>query len=95
MAHTSMEIDLTMQLWKEGDMYVSYSPELDISSCGRTSQEAKKNLREAVEAFLEESDHMGTLQELLEESGFIKDETGWKRPQIITTEKVRFAFSSR
>lgn len=62
-------------------MYASYSPELDISSCGRTSQEAKKNLREAVEAFLEETERMRTLQEILEEAGFIKEETEWKRPQ--------------
>lgn len=92
MTHTSIEIDLTMQIWKEGNMYVSYSPELDISSCGETPEEAKKNLHEAVEAFLEEAESMGTLKNILEESGFIKDETVWKRPQIITTEKVRFAF---
>ncbi len=95
MTHKYMEIDLTMQIWKEGNMYVSYSPELDVSSCGRTSDEAKKNLHEAVEAFLEEAEHMGTLQEILEEAGFIKDEAGWKRPQVITMEKVRFALSSR
>ena len=93
MTRASMEIDLTMQIWKEGNMYVSYSPELDISSCGETSEESKKNLHEAVEAFLEEAERMGTLRDILEESGFVKEETIWKRPQIITTEKVRFAFS--
>ena len=29
-----MKIKLTEELWKEGNMYVSYCPELDITSCG-------------------------------------------------------------
>jgi predicted RNase H-like HicB family nuclease len=48
-----MEIDFTTQVWKEGNTYVSYAKELDVSSCGKTIQEAKKNLVEAVECFLE------------------------------------------
>lgn len=91
MVRASIEIDITMQIWKEGNMYVSYSPELEISSCGETFEEAKKNLHEALEGFLEEAERMGTLQDILEESGFVKEETVWKRPQILTTEKVRFA----
>jgi len=50
-----MEINFTAQIWKERKMYVSYCPELDVSSCGRTSKEAQKNLLEAVEGFLEEA----------------------------------------
>ncbi|MEW5818176.1 MAG: type II toxin-antitoxin system HicB family antitoxin [Spirochaetota bacterium] len=38
---------------KEGDWYVSLCPELDIASQGSTIEEARKNLQEAVELFLE------------------------------------------
>jgi len=31
-----MKLNLTEELWKEGNMYVSYCPELDIASCGET-----------------------------------------------------------
>ncbi len=38
---------------KEDDMYVALCPEVDIASQGYTIEEAKSNLREAVELFLE------------------------------------------
>ena len=38
---------------KEGDAYVALCPELDIASQGTTIEEAKANLKEAVEVFLE------------------------------------------
>lgn len=38
---------------KEDDMYVSFCPELDIASQGATIDEAKSNLREAIELFFE------------------------------------------
>jgi hypothetical protein len=36
-----MKFKLTEELWKEGNMYVSYCPELDIASCGETVDQAK------------------------------------------------------
>jgi len=42
-----IKIRLTEEIWREGNMYVSYCPELDIASCGENVQQAKKNLREA------------------------------------------------
>ena len=44
---------LTAILHKEEDMYVALCPELDIASQGRSIEEAKKNLEEAVELFFE------------------------------------------
>ena len=41
---------------REEDLYVALCPELDIASQGPTIQEAKANLQEAVELFLEEAD---------------------------------------
>lgn len=38
---------------KEGDLYVSLCPELDIASQGATVEEAKANLTEALELFFE------------------------------------------
>jgi len=43
----------TAILEKEGDMYVTLCPELDVASQGDTIEEAKLNLVEAVELFLE------------------------------------------
>ena len=41
---------------KEGDWYVSWCPELDIASQGKTVEEAVSNLKEAVELYLEDED---------------------------------------
>ncbi len=46
----------TAILEKEGGHYVSLCPELDIASQGSTVEEAKSNLKEAVELFLETAD---------------------------------------
>ncbi len=46
-----MKKQLTAIIEREGDGYVSLCPELDIASQGDTIEEARKNLREAVELF--------------------------------------------
>lgn len=40
----------------EDDLYVALCPELDVASQGATIEEAKANLKEAVELFLECAD---------------------------------------
>jgi predicted RNase H-like HicB family nuclease len=44
---------LTAIIHKEDDIYVSLCPELDIASQGINIEEAKDNLKEAVELFFE------------------------------------------
>jgi predicted RNase H-like HicB family nuclease len=44
---------LTAIIQAEGDGFVSLCPELDIASQGATIEEAKDNLREALELFFE------------------------------------------
>jgi predicted RNase H-like HicB family nuclease len=86
-----MDIQFTTQILKEGDTFVAYAPELDLSSCGKTIQEAKAHLVEAVTLFIEEAQRMGTLQDILEEAGYTKEAAGWKAPEIVVQEKTRLA----
>jgi predicted RNase H-like HicB family nuclease len=65
-----MKLKVTEELWKEGNMYVSYCPELDIASCGETVDQAKKNLKEVILINLEEAQKLGTLVSLLKDAGF-------------------------
>ncbi len=48
----------TAVIEREGDGYVSLCPELDIASQGNSIQEARANLAEAVELFLETADEV-------------------------------------
>ncbi len=48
-----MQRQLTAIIEREGDGYSSLCPELDIASQGDTIEEARANLREALELFFE------------------------------------------
>jgi predicted RNase H-like HicB family nuclease len=71
---------------KEGRMFVAFSPALDLATCGRTYDEAYRNLREAVELFFEECLARGTLDAALESCGWRKTKTRppqWVAPTIV------------
>ena len=42
-------------VWKEGKYYIAQALNVDVSSFGKTKQEALGNLREAVELYLEDA----------------------------------------
>jgi predicted RNase H-like HicB family nuclease len=48
-----MTRQLTAIIEKEGNGYVAICPQLDIASQGDTIEEARKNIQEAVELFME------------------------------------------
>ena len=71
-----MKMRLTEEIWKEGNMYVSYCPELDIASCGEDVEQAKKNLLEAIVINVEETKKMGTFDQFMESCGLEENNTG-------------------
>ncbi len=58
--------ELTAVVWKEEGGYVSKCPELGVASCGDTVQEARFNLKEAVELFLENAKVIGLMDDIKE-----------------------------
>lgn len=70
-----MPIEFDLIILKEDNTYVSYCPELDVSSCGGTVEQARNNLKTAVRLFLEEAGKMGTLNDILEKARFKKDDS--------------------
>ena len=83
-----MDIRFTTQLFKEGRTFVAYTRELDVSSCGGTRQRALQNLKEAVRLFLDEAGRMGTLEQILEESGFLRRKRMLEGPKFIGTQRI-------
>ena len=63
---------IPVMYFKEGDMFVWYSPVLDLSTCGTTFKEAEKNFREALHLFFQECIKRGTLEKALELYGWQK-----------------------
>lgn len=83
-----MDIEFTTQIFKEGRAYVAHTRELDLSSCGGTPQRALRNLTEAVRLFLDEAEKMGTLEQILEEAGYLKRNRKLKGPMLVATKRV-------
>jgi predicted RNase H-like HicB family nuclease len=46
--------ELPAVVWREGKFHVALCTELDVASQGKSVEEALRNLKEAVELFLEE-----------------------------------------
>jgi len=82
------DISFTVHTFKEGRAYVAYVPELDLSSCGDTDEEARKNIRNAVRGFLETSAEMGTLAEILEEAGYQREGETWRAPEFVSLDRL-------
>ena len=61
---------LTSVIWKEKEGYVSNCSELGVASTGDTVEEALKNLKEAVELYLENAKKLKILDEAEEEFQF-------------------------
>lgn len=50
-----MNHNFTITTWKENDLFVAQCLDIDVSSFGKTQKEALKNIKEAIELYLEGS----------------------------------------
>ena len=83
-----VEIPITIR--KKDEVYLAYSPALDLSSQGTSAQDAKRMFAEAAELFIEECVQMQTLDEVLRELGWEKVQNEWQPPSFEqTSERVR------
>jgi len=57
----------------------------------KTVEEAKMSIKEAIKAFVEECERMGTLEDVLEESGFLKINDSWKSRKPVAEEDLALA----
>lgn len=62
-----MKRQLTAIIEREGDGYVAFCPEVDIASQGESIEQARENLREALELFFESASPEEVKQRLHEE----------------------------
>ncbi|WP_017295569.1 type II toxin-antitoxin system HicB family antitoxin [Geminocystis herdmanii] len=84
-------IQVKCEIFQEDDLYVGICPELNVSSFGETIEEAKASLQEALMVFLEECENMNTLQEVLQEAGFIQENNVWLPRKPVVSELMAIA----
>ncbi len=81
-------LNIKVEVFEEDDLYVALCPSLNVSSFGESVDEAKKSLVEAVKIFIDECSEMGTLNEVLEESGFTRKDQNWFPRRAFSEEHV-------
>jgi len=81
-------LPVTVRTLREGDAFIAHATELDVSSHGRSVEDAVAHLREALAAFLDEAARMGTLEAILQDAGYVRTLQGWIPPTIITQDRV-------
>jgi predicted RNase H-like HicB family nuclease len=87
-----LQVDFDMIVFREGESYVAYCPELDVSSAGTSVDEARANLKTAVRLFVEETERLGTLDQVLQEAGYVPDgKGGYAPPRLVATESATIA----
>ena len=89
-----MNIDYTVQIWKEGDQCIALATPLDVVSSGPNPEEARAALKGAVDLFLETAQEMGTLEEILDECGYEEKENTWVSPPWIAIERQSTAIGA-
>lgn len=88
------KVTLTVAFYREANKFIAYSPALDLSTCGDTQEQAKKRFEEITQIFLEETDKMGTIEDVLLECGWKKvghSQRHWQPPVYIgqTQKEIR------
>ena len=87
-----MYLPLKIEIFKEDDVFVAISPQLNISSFGDSVEDARASLKEAIAAFIEECTAMGTLDEILEESGFSRTNEDWEARRPVLEDRISVSF---
>jgi len=82
-----MGIEYTVYIWQEGDQFVAHAMPLNVMSSGKTVDEARKALGEAVHLFLKTAEEIGTLEEVLEEWGYEFRDGKWISHPWISIER--------
>ncbi len=85
-----MQFNLSVMFLREKKRVVAYAPALDLSTSGKTLNEAKKRFTEIARLFFEEIMKKGTTSNVLTDLGWHRVKRDWKAPTVISQEAETF-----
>lgn len=91
MNKVAVKFALPFSILREDDSFIAYTPALDLSTAGSTFEEAQKNFEEAVNIFFKELVEMGTLDDVLVELGWQKQNNNFVPPVVIANQIQTFS----
>ena len=68
----SIEIQLGVLIFQEGESYIAYCPSLDLSTYGDSVADAKEAFEDLIKSYSEDCEKMGTLEKDLAAHGWTK-----------------------
>ena len=74
--------NVPVQFFQQGDVYVAYTPALDLSTYGSNKKEAQVSFTESIQTFFSSFDDVRELGQVLESLGWQKRKTTWQPPKI-------------
>ena len=77
------DLKLSITFLKEKDQFVAYSPTLDLSTCGKTLEEARRRMGEAALLFIQELEKKGTVEQVLTDLGWQKESNSSFTPPLV------------
>lgn len=84
MKNVNIKFDLPVVFLKEKDTFVAYSPVLDLSTCGKSFEEAQKRFSEISILFFQEIIKKGTVDDVLSDLGWQKINKQWSSPVMVS-----------
>ena len=87
----AIKFSLPVSILKEGKTFVAYTPALDLSTSGDSLKGARKNFNEAVNLFFEELVELGTLEEVLANLGWKKQNNVFEPPVVVANNTESFS----
>lgn len=86
---------LPLMVLKERNRYVAYSPAIDLSTSGKTFEEAQKKFLEASFLFFEEIVREKTDEEVLSGLGWNKVNKNWRPPVVVSQQNETITVPAR
>lgn len=83
---SAMNVAITVHVWEEGRQFIAHAMPLDVAGSGLTPQAAREAADEAVRCFLHTAADAGTLEQVLEECGYVRSGSGWISPGWVGVE---------
>ena len=88
MLSNKLFFNLPVLVTKQNKRFVAYTPALDLSTSGKTEKEAKTRFVELANIFLTEIIEAGTVNDVLSELGWKKEQKKWMPPQVVSSKSI-------
>jgi len=85
---------IPVTIFKEKNIFVAYTPALDLSTSGKTFAQVRERFAEAINIFFEEIERMGTTDEVLSGLGWQKIKQEWRSLVPLAHEMQEFQLSA-